>query len=45
MENKLMGGKLIADKINSDVSSYIQKNNIKTSLAILLEDDRPDSLT
>ena len=45
MENKLMRGKPIADKMNSDVSSYIQKNNIKTSLAILLVDERPDSIT
>ena len=45
MESKLLKGRLVADKINNNISDYIKMNNIKTSLAILLVDERPDSLT
>lgn len=45
MESKLLKGRPIADKINNNISEYIKMNNIKTSLAILLVDERPDSLT
>ena len=45
MESKLLKGRPVADKINNNISDYIKMNNIKTSLAILLVDERPDSLT
>ena len=45
MEHKLLRGKPVADKIYEEVSSYIKRTNIKTSLAIILVDERPDSLT
>ena len=45
MEDKLLKGAPVADKITEDVKEYIQKNNIQTSLAIILVDERPDSLT
>ena len=45
MESKLLKGRPIADKINNNILEYIKLNNIKTSLAILLIDERPDSLT
>ena len=45
MESKLLKGRPIADKINNNISEYIKLNDIKTSLAILLVDERPDSLT
>lgn len=45
MESKLIKGRPVADKINNNILEYIKLNNIKTSLAILLVDERPDSLT
>ena len=45
MEDKLLKGVPVADKITEEVKEYIQKNNIKTALAIILVDERPDSLT
>ena len=45
MEHKLLKGNVVADKITEEVKEYIQKNSINTSLAIIMVDDRPDSLT
>jgi len=45
MEHKLLKGGPVADKIIEEVKDHIQKNKIQTSLAIILVDERQDSLT
>ena len=45
MEHKLLKGGPVADKIIEEVKEHIQKNKIQTSLAIILVDERQDSLT
>ena len=45
MEHKLLKGGPVADKIIEEVKDHIQKNKIQTSFAIILVDERQDSLT
>ena len=45
MEQKLLKGGPVADKIIEEVKEHIQKHDIRTSLAIILVDERPDSIT
>ena len=45
MENKLLKGRPVAEKIIRNVKENIQNNNIQTSLAIIMVDERPDSIT
>ena len=45
MDQKLLKGGPVADKIIEEVKDHIQKNKIQTSLAIILVDERQDSLT
>ena len=45
MEHKLLKGGPVADKIIEEVKEHIQKHDIQTSLAIILVDERPDSIT